>query len=316
MAYAKAPIGLMFHHFHGDGHKPDQAGSLSAETFEALILFIGLENILEPNEWISRLENGELAPNHYCLTFDDALKSQFDIAFPVLKRYNLKAFWFIYSQPFEENFSKLDLFRRFRYQYFDCVDDYYKEFFERSKESALFTSSTNFNKWRDQMASKFSFYSINDLKYRYLRDFILGSKKYEIIVETMIRNHGLRFEDLAANLWLTDLDLAMLHRNEQMIGLHSYDHPTNFSSLTEIQQKLQYKKNWGHISRICQEPHSVSHPCNSYNEITLKILTDLGIKVGFRSNSAHSDKTISGFDCLQQPREDAVNILKKMSIAS
>ena len=52
----------------------------------------------------------------------------------------------------------------------------------------------------------------------------------------------------------------------------------------------------------------MSHPCNSYNEITLKILSNIGIKIGFRSNMGSKD-LIKEYKNLQLPREDAANIL-------
>ena len=138
----------------------------------ALLLHVGIENIITPREWIERLESGDLAPQHRCLTFDDALKSQFDVALPVLEKYNLKAFWFVYSAPFEQEFPRLDLFRRFRYHYFDSVNDYYREFFLRAGYQNIF-SSQKFKNWQTVKALAFPCYSTNDLKYRYLRDVIL-----------------------------------------------------------------------------------------------------------------------------------------------
>ena len=50
----------------------------------------------------------------------------------------------------------------------------------------------------------------------------------------------------------------------------------------------------------------MSHPFGNYDSNTLKILQDLGIKIGFRSNT--SIKEIKSN--LEIPREDHANILK------
>ena len=123
------PFGLMFHHFHGGLHKPDKANSLSEYQFEKILHYIGIKNILSPDQWLAAAEDGELKPNYRCLTFDDGLKNQFDIALPVLQKYKLKAFWFIYTAQYEGKYPRLDIFRRFRYHHYDDIEDYYKDFF-------------------------------------------------------------------------------------------------------------------------------------------------------------------------------------------
>ena len=88
--------GIMFHHFHDDIRHKKSQGSISAKEFEKIIKFVGLKNILEPKIFIDLLREKKIQKNHVCITFDDNLKSQYDIAIPVLKKYNLKAFFFIY----------------------------------------------------------------------------------------------------------------------------------------------------------------------------------------------------------------------------
>jgi hypothetical protein len=52
----------------------------------------------------------------------------------------------------------------------------------------------------------------------------------------------------------------------------------------------------------------MSHPCGNYNDATLDILTELGIRVGFRSNSSIKEIRSN----LEIPREDHSNIFKAM----
>ena len=55
---------------------------------------------------------------------------------------------------------------------------------------------------------------------------------------------------------------------------------------------------------------SMSHPSGDYNEDTLKILSDLNIKIGFRSNL----KVPFINSNLEIPREDHSNIMNKLKI--
>ena len=108
-------------------HFPSQ-GSINANQFEKIIKLVGKDNILNPKDFINKLNNKSLK-NHVCLTFDDGLKSQFDIAYPILKKYNIKAFFFIYSSIFTKKPDLLEIFRYFRTEYYKNIDHFYKEFF-------------------------------------------------------------------------------------------------------------------------------------------------------------------------------------------
>src|SRR3989338_6154423 len=163
----KLEHGIMFHHFHNERHSVGQ-GSLSQEDFEEILNFIGIQRIVDPFEWLRRLEANKLSGEHVCLTFDDGLLCQFDIALPVLQRYDLKAFWFVYSSVFEGEVEMLEVYRRFRSQYFQDVDDFYELFFTKildSEFSAKVRGALDPLLIKAQMET-FPFYSLNDVKYR------------------------------------------------------------------------------------------------------------------------------------------------------
>ena len=73
------PHGVMFHHFHGQQH-PISQGSLDSDQFEAKVHFLIKNfNLLSPTEFTQKVTNNKIGIRDICLTFDDALKSQFDI---------------------------------------------------------------------------------------------------------------------------------------------------------------------------------------------------------------------------------------------
>ena len=79
----------MFHHFHNDKiHKRGQ-GSISKNDFYKLIKFLGRKNILNAHEFLLRFKEKRLKNKNLCLTFDDALRCQYDIALPVLEDLNI-----------------------------------------------------------------------------------------------------------------------------------------------------------------------------------------------------------------------------------
>ena len=92
----------MFHHFHSKNFQKNGQGSINKKEFESIINFLKKNyNILKPQDWIYKVEEKKLKKNDICLTFDDALLSQYTIALKTLNKFKLKAFWFVYSSVFE-----------------------------------------------------------------------------------------------------------------------------------------------------------------------------------------------------------------------
>ena len=71
---------IMFHHFHSSKHSPAQ-GSISAEEFEEMLDWLtDRYNMVNANEYVLKFEQNCLNSNDICLSFDDALLCQFDLA--------------------------------------------------------------------------------------------------------------------------------------------------------------------------------------------------------------------------------------------
>ncbi len=122
-----AAYGIMFNHFHDDRH-PRGQGAISAAEFARMLDHIGRERILPAEEWMRRSIAGELGESDICLTFDDALRCQYDIAVPVLRELGLTAFWFFYASVFEGNVEPLEVYRHFRTTQFASMDAFYEQF--------------------------------------------------------------------------------------------------------------------------------------------------------------------------------------------
>jgi len=283
----KIPHGLVFHHFHDSQHYKGQ-GSISDKDFDDILRFVGLDRILDPQEWIERLNNGQLADGDLCVSLDDGLLCQFDIALPVLEKYNIKAFWFIYSSVFEGHFgSKFEIYRVFRSKFFKNIDDFYQMFFEKVFKSEFKDKARDVLGDADlkEFSRIYPFYTPNDIQFRFIRDRALNPREFEVIVDAMIGDKGVSPDELSKDLWMTNDNLAYLSRHGHNIGLHSYSHPMVFANLSLEEQSKEYNKNYEHIKRVtAQSPIAMAHPVNSYNKDTIKILSQLGIICGFRSN--------------------------------
>ena len=302
--------GLMFHRFRADPEPPEGQGALTSAEFEAVLLDAGVENILSPDEWLERLEAGALESDHVCVTFDDGLRSQIEHALPVLQRFDLRAFWFVYSSVFEGRPVKGELYAQAvgRLGGADAVMRALKVSAPGDLLSLLETRECA--EYAAGMAEVAPFYTRADVEYRYLRN-RTDRGTFEAAMDAILAERGVDLQQLAAQTWMREDDLAMLAGSGHHVGLHSYDHPYAMGELPRGEQQRQYELNRAHITRVTgREPDSMSHPLNSYNGDTLSVLRELGIRAGFRANTAAPAGGSVNCSALELAREDASNLVQ------
>jgi peptidoglycan/xylan/chitin deacetylase (PgdA/CDA1 family) len=121
---------------------------------------------------------------------------------------------------------------------------------------------------------------------------------------------GFASSEIIKDLWMSEDELKEISKQGHLVGLHSYSHPTQMGKLSYQEQHQQYKKNLEHLNAVVGEVICMSHPCGDYNDDTLKILDEMGIRIGFRSSL--SETTIKGK--FEIPRDDHANIYKAMQL--
>lgn len=302
----------MFHHFHGGKH-PVAQGSISAHTFEDMLHFVGLERIIGAQEFLDRALSCTLRGDEVCLTFDDNLLCQYEIALPIMEKHELTAFWFVFTGPLDGPAGTLEYFRHFRTVAFQSVDEFYNAFFatldghDLKAEIASALASIDINNY----LAEFGFYTFNDRKFRYIRDKVLGLKRYESIMHIMMEEKHYDRAAARSLLWMSPEQWKQLHSCGHIIGMHTHTHPTDLSALPIESQRQEYSLNYAALSEILgSAPRCVSHPCNSYSKDTLDILRALGIEFGFRANMLK----IPAPSNLEWPREDHANLERAMRV--
>jgi len=303
-------FGIMLHGFQEISNSSKGLGFVTSNDLVKTIVHFGRSRFISPDEWIERTCNGSIRSDSLCLTFDDCLRSQYNFALPVLSEFKLNAFWFINSAPLNQGLNKIDVYREFRLKYFDSVDDYYKVFFDCViYGDQTFFNSSSYRNFELSYRKMFPFYSLNDIKYRYLRDRILDRETYESVVENLIKDSGLSLSVLAEHLWLSKEQISELAKSGHEIGLHSYSHPTNMDQLSRSDQEQEYSRNYFDLKPIANDLRTAAHPCGSYSLETLTILKDLGIKVAFNSCLSKERPFKEPWMLnLQIPREDIANV--------
>jgi len=300
---------IMFHHFHDEKHLPSQ-GSLNSEDFSEMLTWLANRyNLIGAGEYLEKFESEKLDNKDICLSFDDALLCQYEIAVPILARHNLEAFFFVYSSAFRGNSDNLELYRYFRTSCFSDIEEFYSAFFSVVNKQFDEVLAQHHKLFEIQnYLGNFQFYSKNDRWFRYLRDQVLGPTIYDEIMSEMIREKEFSHQNFSREIWMSEDHLRDLVRRGHIVGLHSYSHPTQISKLTFDEQYREYSENFEHLRSIVGDVVSMSHPCGDYNDDTLKILETLGLKIGFRS-SFGEEKTCSKYEV---PREDHSHVFEKM----
>lgn len=303
------PHGIMFHHFYDERHCAGQ-GAISSDQLAEMIEYLGRSRILSANEWSERARHGTLEETDICFTFDDTLLCQYDIALPVLQDYSMTAFWFVCSSVISGGIVMSEVYRKFRTTIFENIEDFYVAFSKviEDSEYAKLVASTLESFVPEDYLSDSPFYTKSDREFRYIRDKILGQYRYDQVMAFMLNRYGIDVEKFAGDLWMREDQLKQLDRQGHIVGLHSHRHPTNLAALPESQQRAEYEDNFRIVEGILgRPPTAMSHPYNSYSQTTLLILRELGIRLGFRANTA---KPI--LSELEYPREDHANIIKEM----
>jgi len=312
--------GITFHHFHDDKIYRRSQGSISKDEFYKLINFIGRKNILNANIFFDKFQQNKLKENEICLTFDDGIKDQIDIALPILEDLKIKSFFFVYTSMFEGKPDNLEVFRYFRNNIFNSIEEFYINFYKVLNKDLY--DFFNFNK---EIISKtkiiFPFYNIEDIKFRLVRDKYLKKEEYEKNMFEMMREKNFEYQKYFSNIFFDKNDLVSLHSLGHIIGLHSHNHPTLLENLSYDEQKSEYINSISIFSNILNisknEIKTMSHPNGSYNNYTLKILNELGIELGFKQimqiEPEKGMKKINNSK-LEIAREDCAIILNKIRI--
>jgi peptidoglycan/xylan/chitin deacetylase (PgdA/CDA1 family) len=288
----------MFHHFHGGAFKGGE-GSLSIEQLKTVLdQFDG--RILDAQEWTARRKKRTLEPHHVCLTFDDALLCQYELAMPVLRERNLTAFWFVYSTALDGSAYGFEIARHFRINAFDNFSEFFKAFKDEAR-GQIGDALKNFTP--SSYLREAPFYSDDERTYRYLRDLVLDVTP---ILQRMMQRRGFVPKEHAARLWITRDHLKALAGENHIIGAHSHSHPMMIAKLPIEQQYSEYLKNITDISAVVPRPESMAHPCNSYSSDTLKILSQAAIEEGFCTNQEKPARP------LETPRIDASAVVDRL----
>jgi peptidoglycan/xylan/chitin deacetylase (PgdA/CDA1 family) len=211
------------------------------------------------------------------LTFDDGLICQ-ELAFPILKKYSKTAIFFI-------NNTNIMVAHK---QVMDALGGMFYQTFWKYVANTAFVVPKDF-------LSEYSFYTSEDRKYRYYRDFI-DTKRHDEIMHGLAGNFNID----PAKLFI---DPQKILDNGFTIGMHSAGHCRRMDLLKPHEQYSEWMTNLGMIRKYQREVLYASYPMGRYTEVTKEVLRQLGVIEAYTTNECSS-----GY--LESPRIDIKKFLK------
>lgn len=299
--------GVMFHHFHSPGRKK-RPGSLSAHDFERLLDVLEEKTkIVGPEEFAELLGKPSETDSAVMLSFDDSLRSQYEVAAPILKARKIKAGFAIYSSIYSGEPDPLEIFAEFRESHFESFHDFLSEFLSVVSQQISNLKSLAANGVEKGFLEEFPFYSYEEKLFRFVRDEILTADQYKVFMWQLIdQANSFNPEAVARNVWMEVKHLRTLVSDGHTLGLHSHSHPTRMDLVPKQAQIDEYTRNFVWIEEHLEvTPDFVAHPCGRYSRDTLQVMAELGIRYGFRSSMSE----LSERSQYEIPRQDASNLV-------
>ena len=286
-SYFKENKFYMFHHFHSKLNKKKFIGSFEEKKFE---------------KFIKKRNHSKDFFN--VMTFDDSLNSQFLIAYKLLNKYNLKGIFFLNTFQFdkEKNFNLNELIKLFVNKKFTSIGAFYKKFFSLTEIKKLNINKINYKKEK----KNYPFYTMDDIKYRHIRDNFHKNFKIEILKLFVKSNFNVKKN--IKELYLSKQQIKIISKKHH-IGLHSHSHLNNCEKLDYITQYRDFLKNKKILEKIINKKIVLaSAPRGNFNHNTIKALTQLKIKNLFLNRQLKTKNNYNKINLVNRTNSKSIQI--------
>lgn len=245
---------------------------------------------ISQQQLIAATEAGGGIPENSCLiTFDDGLRSQFDVALPILKRMKVPAVFFVSSLPYVEN--RTCLVHKIHFLRATLSPEIFLEELENTLQTVFNKSLTMLLTIENENIAreKYRYDTPLEAKVKYFLNNILDDKEKDEVISIIFHKYVPNEEDFIREFYMQPEHLKEL-RALGYLGLHSFDHVA-FSRLSLPEIREQLARNKEHLESIAGSipVESVSYPYGSKYDINSKVVEicqELGIKVGFTKERA------------------------------
>jgi len=212
-------------------------GLILKEDFENKIKYL-IENykIISIDQYYNKNYDDNIFDNLAILTFDDGLKDNYINVLPILKKYNIKATFFISARPLIEN-KILDVHK---IQFLIANEDF------KLKEIFDFLGNKTTSLWEKYSISKYENNTWN--KRDIFLTNIFRNIEYKEILDNLFQKYVLEYLNISEkkfveNFYLSLEELKELKKDNQIIGCHGYYHNSLDNKKNIIKTDIYLKEN-------------------------------------------------------------------------
>ncbi len=284
---------------------PDQApvesyeyrNAVSVSEFEKqVVLLKKIFKVISLDQAFNFLTSGNMTENYAVITFDDGYKNNYDYAFPVLKKHEVSAAFFITTSLIEnKNCLWTDwvtyLFLKTRQQKVIIADDEQNFDFYLQTVDDRIKASEKLRKWMKSLS-------------REKADQILEQLK----VQTKVDTHPVE-EDAQRYAFMNWNQVKEMAEQGMEIGSHTHSHSLlTMLNEEQVEQELTISKRFieEHTGRTCQFFTYPNGQLRDFKDVHIGLLKKLGYKLALTQNPGFNPP---GSDLFKLKR---INITNKM----
>ena len=270
-------------------------------------------NVLEPAQAHEKILNLDFNPNDCWLTFDDGYSDHFKFVYPKLTKYDIRATFFPTIAPFysrkllDVNKIHYILASNNDYQFtYERIKFYYQKYQSKLKKS--FTTKDAESDLSNILKGLKSIHRWDNeevIKIKRLLQYAIPNTIRHYICEKLF-NEFVNFteEELADSLYMSIENLIDLKENGHEIGIHGIDH-LRWGTLNSKDQEKEIINSYNFLKtrNLLDSSFSCCYPWGSYNNLTIKILKQIGCKLALTSSLGEFTNTNKNF-IFELPRFD------------
>jgi len=307
-----------FHYFGDENRYKRGIFPINREHFSNQINLLAKHfSFISQNDLVRAIE-GEynLSENSCLITFDDGLRCQYDIAFPILKQSGIPAIFFVGSLPYLKR--KTCLVHKIHYVLANYstneVTEQINEFIQKNKNQESFIKVIEKIKIESLKKYRYDEPMTAIIKMILNTDRVFSFRTREKIISRLFHNlvtDEKKFTDL---LYFDKKQLIDLF-DRGMLGSHSHSHKS-LASLSDIQIEKDLKINKSVIEGLVSgNIISASFPHGGKLDVNSKVLTvckKIGFKLGFTMERAFNSTLVNPLMFARLDTNDTIGGKKSM----
>ncbi len=271
------------YHYMGDyGLEYQGISSLSASRFIRQLEEIGQNfEFISQETLLNALENRTVLPENSCLlTFDDGLKSQFEVAVPILEQMKIPAVFFLCGLPYDRR----EVLTIHKIHWLRSILD--PNIFIEKIVAKLEMLGSEFS-WEmfdpDKIADKFFWDDLETKKIKYLLNVVLPPALSKQCVDLLFDEYVGSQEQFCDDFYLSESEVRCLHEHFA-VGVHSYSHQV-LGRMGRDSVRAEIRRNIDVVSTmISASPKGISYPYGYKEAVTpmvAEIARQSGLAFGF-----------------------------------